>query len=385
VAHTRQLRPFLIREGKRMRACFTAAVAVTAACLVPAAATAQPHTPPTITVVASGLNSPRGLAFGPHGALYVAEGGTGGTLSTVGTCPQVPAPIGPYTGGFTASISKISPGGGKTVVASGLPSSTTSPPMSFATGVADVAFAHGRLFALIAGAGCSHGLNGTSNAIVQVHRNGSTAMLANLSAFLAAHPVAHPDAADFEPDGTWYSFTRAGDRFYAVEPNHQELDKITADGRVSRVVDFSRFFPGNTDWRGPTALTSHAGALYVGTLTPFPVTVGAAQVFKVNPATGHFTVYAAHLTTVLGLAFGHDGALYVLEMSVHNGGPAPATGEIIKISGGHRATIATGLNFPTAMTFGPDGNLYVSVNGFGAPPGAGQILKITITSQAAGR
>jgi hypothetical protein len=387
VAHTtRQLGTLPGREGGRMRkrlVGFTAAAAITAMCLVPAAAPAHARTLPKMTVVASGLNSPRGLAFGPGGALYVAEGGTGGTSSTVGTCPQVPAPIGPYTGGFTASIAKISPSRARTVMASGLPSSTTSPPTSFATGVADVTFQDGKLFALIAGAGCSHGLNGTSNGIVQVHGNGPTTMVANLSAFLAAHPVAHPDAADFEPDGTWYSFTPAGDSFYAVEPNHQELDKITASGHVSRVVDFSRFFPGNTDWRGPTAMTSHAGSLYIGTLTPFPVKVGAAQVFRVNPATGHFTVYAARLTTVLGLAFGHNGALYVLEMSVHNGGPAPATGQIVKISGGHRTVIASGLNFPTAITFGPDGNLYVSVNGFGGPPGTGQIIKITISSQAA--
>src|SRR5512144_2857273 len=33
--------------------------------------------PPAITVVADGLNNPRGLAFAPNGALYVAEAGLG--------------------------------------------------------------------------------------------------------------------------------------------------------------------------------------------------------------------------------------------------------------------------------------------------------------------
>ena len=39
--------------------------------------------------------------------------------------------------------------------------------------------------------------------------------------------------------------------------------------------------------------------------------------------------------------------------------------------------VASGLSVPTAMTFGPDGNLYVSNFG-AAPPGAGQIVKIRI-------
>jgi sugar lactone lactonase YvrE len=103
-------------------------------------------------------------------------------------------------------------------------------------------------------------------------------------------------------------------------------------------------------------MTSRGGSLYIGTLTPFPVKVGAAEIFKVNPRTGQFSVIATGLTTVLGLAFGADGALYVLEMSVKNGGPAPNTGELVRIKGSHRTLIATGLNFPTGMAFGPDGN-----------------------------
>src|ERR1700761_4914493 len=62
-----------------------------------------------MTVIASGLDGPRGLKFGPDGNLYVAEAGTGGTESTVGSCTQVPSPVGPYTGGKTARISMIRP------------------------------------------------------------------------------------------------------------------------------------------------------------------------------------------------------------------------------------------------------------------------------------
>ena len=44
-----------------------------------------------------------------------------------------------------------------------------------------------------------------------------------------------------------------------------------------------------------------------------------------------------------------------------------------------RNLIASGLFLPTAMTFGPDGALYVSNVGFGPPPnGIGQVLRITI-------
>src|SRR5437660_2759879 len=83
--------------------------------------------PNNVSVFATGLNNPRGLKFGPDGNLYVAEGGTGGSATTVGLCTQVPFPVGPYSGGFTSRISRIDGLGNRHTVVDGLPSSQTGP------------------------------------------------------------------------------------------------------------------------------------------------------------------------------------------------------------------------------------------------------------------
>ena len=72
----------------------TAAIVASAGGFAPVPSIAQAAIEPTPFVVASGLEGPRGLRFGPDGYLYVAEAGTGGTNSTIGQCTQVPGPPG---------------------------------------------------------------------------------------------------------------------------------------------------------------------------------------------------------------------------------------------------------------------------------------------------
>jgi hypothetical protein len=332
----------------------------------------------TTTVFASGFNNPRGLTFGPDGYLYVAEGGLGGSDSTAGQCDQVVAPVGPYTGSTNdqangGRISKVSPEGVVSTVVDALPSSQTQPiPAPLVSGVSDVAFLHGQLYGLLAGAGCSHGVATVPNGVFSVGPGNSWTLVADLSAFIQANPVANPNPGDFEPDGTWYSMVAAKGALYAVEPNHGEVDRVSPNGSIRRLVDVSAHY-GHVV---PTAIARH-GVFYVGNLGDFDPQdqSGDEHVYQLNP-NGRIRVRARGLEKVLALAF-HGGKLYALETSTSAGSPTPGTGRIVRVRAGHPArTIVSDLMFPTGMAIGRDGAFYVSNNGFGFPAGAGEILRI---------
>jgi hypothetical protein len=342
--------------------------------------TARHHGAPAVSVFAAGLNNPRGLTFGPDRNLYVAEGGLGGTHSTVGLCPQAAGAAAPYTGSTNnpvlgGRISKVSRAGVVTTVVNALPSSQTNAASgNLVSGVSSVAFIGHQLYALLAGAGCSHGVPTVPNGVIKVGHHGRWKLIANLSAFQKAHPVAHPDPEDFEPDGTWYSMIAIGRALYPMDSNHGELDRVTRSGAISRVIDIS----ASQGHVVPTALTYHRG-IYIANLGLFEPTdrAGDEHVWRL---TGHRTlkVRATGVEKVLGLAF-RGGKLYALEMSTTAGAPTPGTGAIVRVNRhGPPETVVSGLTFPTGMTVGPDGAFYVSNQGFGFGAGQGQILRIQV-------
>jgi sugar lactone lactonase YvrE len=345
----------------------------------------SPSLPPpssNVSLFAESLDNPRGLEFGPDGMLYVAEGGQGGTTATTADqCEQVVAPVGPYTGGDTARISKLDAGGTRTTVADGLPSNQTSPDLgSLVAGVSDIAFVDGTLYALISGGGCSHGHPNDPNGVIKVYTDGTTELVADLSAFVKANPVANPNPADFEPDEGAYGLEAWHGQLYVTESNHGALDRVDpSTGEVTRVLDLS----ATEGHIVPTAeVVGPDGNLYLSNLFTFPVMAGDANVYTVMPD-GTLSVFATGVTAVLGLAFDDQGRLYVLETSGPgvDGPITPGTGRVVRLMvDGGLEVVATGLVLPTGMAMGADGLLYVSNYGYGFPPGAGQVVTIDLTA-----
>ena len=349
---------------------------------------------PNAVVVASGLEAPRGLRFGPDGDLYVAEAGTGGTTSTADICPkdQVIPPVGPYLGGMNARISKFDKNWNRTTVASGLPSSIDA--LGDLQGVADLQFMNGTLYALIAGGGCSHGNATMAAGVMQVNpANGTFRYVGDISTFMHANPVQFPNADDFEPDGTAYSMVSVNNALHVIEPNSGQMLRVDPfSGLISREIDVS----ASQGHIVPTSVVYKNGNYLIGNLNLFPIEPHGSRVMTVSnfpagtgtgipglnvPGPYYVVASKAGFETVVGLAIGPtNGLLYVLQLAVNSpsGFPNVNLGKVTRINtDGSLTDVVTGLSVPTAMTFGPDGKLYISNFG-AAPAGAGQIVKATV-------
>ena len=324
----------------------------------------------TTSVVMSGLDNPRGLAFGPEGALYVAEAGRGGT----GPCVFLRGA--PQCYGPTGSVSRLWRGEQERI-ATGLPS-YGSPAST--TGPHDISFlGRGHAYVTI-----GLGLEGMPRSALAV--GDQFGWLVHVPASGNWRPVVDVAAYEFEvnpaggaTDSNPYGLLAEPGSQVVADAGANALLRVAANGTVSTLATFDA--RPNMTGIGPPFIESVPtavavgpdGAYYVSELTGVPFAAGLANIYRVVPGQAP-TVAWSGFTTVLDLAFGPDGSLYVLE---HSTGPVffGLPGRLVKVApNGTRTTVIGGLTRPGSVAVGPDGALYVSNRSTSI--GTGEVLRI---------
>jgi hypothetical protein len=315
-----------------------AALVLTATLMVVLAAgpAASGNGTPSTTVVMTGLNNPRGLAFGPGGWLYVAEAGSGGT----GACLMIRGAN--QCVGATGSVSRWKHGRTQQRVATGLPSYAPqiSPPPDGATGPHDIGFDDGKGWITI-------GLGGDPAAIRAAFGNGFGRLAKmrrsgswSLSTDIAAHEAAaNPDRGPI--DSNPYGILVGDDKKYVAEAGGNALLKVRK-GSVSTVAAFPSRPQGRRTDSVPTAVIKGPGkSLLVAELTGGPFFPGEANIWRVE-RNGTATPYLTGFTTIIDIDWSCDGKhLYVLQIAsgMFMAGPPvllkvnPQTNERVQIAG----------------------------------------------------
>jgi len=122
------------------------------------------------------------------------------------------------------------------------------------------------------------------------------------------------------------------------------------------------------------------GAYYVGELTGAPAVPGWSRVWRVEPGARGVTCPSAActevisgLTSVIDVAFGPDGRLYVVEydangwLAVFLGNPAGGSVKSCDVASGSCTTVVSGLTLPGAITFDKSGDAWLLESNIVAP------------------
>ena len=354
-------------------------IAIAAAIVLLAPAAVLVRAQSGLLVIASGLDNPRGLAFGPDGGLYVAEAGRGGTSTACAPAPDPPFPNRCY--GPSGAITRILAVGDQRRVVVGLPSIAMANGGN-AQGPVDIDFGLGAAFVTI-GFGGNPALRAPLEAVgaqmgrlVRINSIGQPETLLDLS----AHEVANnPDGGAI--DSNPFGLDIVANGAYYADSGGNAVMRIGLTGVISTVAVFPNRqpFPGSPTVQAvPTAVAVAAnGDVFVGELTGAPFLVGAARVYRIPAAGGTPEVVATGFTNIIDITFGPDGRGYVLEHDV-DGIIAPGVeGRLTRLNANGTQTVlaSTGLIKPGGVAIGPDNAAYVTTSA--NSPGVGQVVRIT--------
>jgi hypothetical protein len=331
----------------------------------------------SVSPVIQGLNGPRGLAVGPAGRLIYAENdGSFSELIGRGRNTGTGAPLGAVPATFIAPA---------------------------------VGTSGGRVFVLTAG-----GPPGSGAATLYRGTPGRILPLADIGAYQVTDPdpynladdpgESNPFGVAPLPDGSILVSDAAANDLLRVYPNGSIVTVARLKPRVVAVPDE---LPDTTPEGDPlppggTLLPSEAvatsvtvgadGYYYVGELRGFPATPGKSQIWRIAPgsvnavcdpiapSTGPCQRYADGFTSIVALAAGADGSIYVVQL-VQNSwlqweyGLTPPVGGLYRIppGGGTPVELAGGsLILPAGVAIDELGTPFVTTPVFGP----GSIVRI---------
>src|SRR5215212_6431095 len=316
-----------------------------------------------LTVLANGLDSPRGFTWGPDGTLYLAVAGRGGD-------DLLPAPGFTIHNGLTSSVATVADGC-TTPVVQGLVSTFWEAP-GWLWGAMDVTFLNDELYVLVSGAGPAWASPSSRSGVFRINDDGTMTLVGDISSWLPEHPpqAAPPEMSPENPDGSLFDLEATSDALLLSEAVNGLIIEVTPEGEISLLADLSAQHPVPTG----IAVDAEDNAYVTFETTP-PYGEASTKVVKITPD-GTVSDAWTGLTRVADLEFGPDGKLYAAELSTGNTETAPFvhpnTGQIVRQSGPDSLeVVAEGLDFPVGLGFGPDGALYVSGPANGATPADG--------------
>ena len=316
---------------------------------------------PIIEVV-GGLHSPRGLAFGPGGQLFVAQ--TGETDTVDGSIIEILSPM------------AVRPNV-RTIV-SGLPV-VGDPDEGEFLGVSGISvFGNGVNFGLYAIMAVDPQQTGDPafGNLLRVNNRNQVETLVNVGSFDYEWTDEHQWLVPFGdfPDANPYGVLVVPGHTYVVDAGANTLDEVMPDGSIVILA----FFPNNVlaDATPTCACQGPDGLLYIGTLALVDsLFLGpSAKVYRLDPADANLpepwntpmTEWASGLWPINGCNFGSDGNFYASQLFTNPNwiyGEDPE-GDVVKIPfaspGTHTFLAGGALSFTGGVAVGPNGAVYVA-------------------------